>query len=128
KPTQNFALRWSGGGPELPVQTWPLAYWPDGSLKWTAHATTANSDDKQSLVVVADDANDAKLGPDVSVRDAEAEVEIDTGVIRCRIPKTGNTFIASLERNGQSIARNAKLVCLRQDTVDATAGGAVRRE
>src|SRR4051812_9783487 len=23
------------------VQTWPLAYWPDGSVKWTGHAVTA---------------------------------------------------------------------------------------
>lgn len=25
-------------GATVPVQTWPLAYWPDGSLKWTGHA------------------------------------------------------------------------------------------
>jgi hypothetical protein len=127
-------LRPSGRGPQLPLQTWPLAYWPDGSLKWTAHAATAHTDDKQHFVVVADDmAADAKLGPAVSLRESEAEVDVDTGVIRCRIPKSGNTFIASLERSGQTIARDAKLVCIRQDSVDqdsvdAATGGAVRRE
>ncbi|QRV78526.1 hypothetical protein RhiJN_06541 [Ceratobasidium sp. AG-Ba] len=25
-------------GKSIPVQSWPLAYWPDGSLKWTGHA------------------------------------------------------------------------------------------
>src|SRR5215472_10328072 len=25
-------------GTHVPVQSWPLAYWPDGSLKWTGHA------------------------------------------------------------------------------------------
>lgn len=97
-------------------------------MKWTAHATTANTDDKQTLVVAADDADDAKSGPAVSVRDAQAEIEIDTGVIACRIPKSGNAFITSLKRSGRPVARNAKLVCLRQDPADATAGGAVQRE
>ena len=30
-------------GQSIPVQTWPLAYWPDGSLKWTGHAMAANA-------------------------------------------------------------------------------------
>ena len=29
----------SAPGGELPVQSWPLAYWPDGSVKWTGFAT-----------------------------------------------------------------------------------------
>src|SRR3972149_672595 len=28
-------------GQALPVQTWPLAYWPDGSLKWSGLTTVA---------------------------------------------------------------------------------------
>jgi len=28
-------------GKALPVQTWPLAYWPDGSLKWSGLAAVA---------------------------------------------------------------------------------------
>jgi hypothetical protein len=33
----------------LPVQTWPLAYWPDGSLKWVAVATVAGPETKGEL-------------------------------------------------------------------------------
>ena len=29
-------------GTAIPVQTWPTAFWPDGSLKWTAHAIPAD--------------------------------------------------------------------------------------
>ncbi|MGH8853099.1 MAG: Tat pathway signal sequence domain protein, partial [Telluria sp.] len=25
------------------MQSWPLAYWPDGSLKWTAHAVAGGA-------------------------------------------------------------------------------------
>src|SRR3954454_12044499 len=27
-------LRVEGGGKAIPAQTWPTAYWPDGSIKW----------------------------------------------------------------------------------------------
>src|SRR5262245_7955299 len=31
-------------GKSVPVQTWPLAYWPDGSLKWTGQAVSTAPD------------------------------------------------------------------------------------
>ena len=36
RPNTPFAL--SGNG-HLPLQSWPMAYWPDGSLKWSGFAT-----------------------------------------------------------------------------------------
>jgi YetA-like protein len=40
KRETTFTLSDSKGN-QVPVQTWPLAYWPDGSLKWTGHAISA---------------------------------------------------------------------------------------
>src|SRR4051812_48158434 len=34
---QSFALK-APDGSAVPMQSRPLAYWPDGSLKWSAHA------------------------------------------------------------------------------------------
>ena len=34
---QTFALSGADGA-AVAVQSWPLAYWPDGTLKWSAHA------------------------------------------------------------------------------------------
>src|SRR5687767_7681802 len=28
-------------GNPVPLQSWPLAYWPDGSIKWTAHSVVS---------------------------------------------------------------------------------------
>lgn len=33
-------LRLMADGTGLPSDTWPLAYWPDGSVKWAAIAST----------------------------------------------------------------------------------------
>ena len=41
-PAQSsFALR-GADGKTTPMQSWPIAFWPDGSLKWTAHAIPAS--------------------------------------------------------------------------------------
>jgi hypothetical protein len=37
-PHQKWVLT-NADGRQLPLQSWPLAYWPDGSLKWTGFAT-----------------------------------------------------------------------------------------
>src|SRR5262245_40429358 len=37
KRDAKFSL--TSDGKQLPLQTWPLAYWPDGSLKWSGFAT-----------------------------------------------------------------------------------------
>src|SRR5688572_14517039 len=42
---QAFTLT-ATGGKALPVQTWPLAYWPDGSVKWTGVATVAGGQER----------------------------------------------------------------------------------
>src|SRR6266536_3263992 len=36
KAVREFSLR-GETGENVPVQSWPLAYWPDGSIKWSAH-------------------------------------------------------------------------------------------
>src|SRR3954471_5799066 len=37
RSAKNFALR-DRDDKLLGLQSWPLAFWPDGSLKWTAHS------------------------------------------------------------------------------------------
>ena len=34
---QQFTVT-TGSGTPVPVQSWPTGWWPDGSVKWTAHA------------------------------------------------------------------------------------------
>src|SRR3954471_19120216 len=42
-PTTELALT-TADGTAVPVQSWPLAYWPDGSVKWTGHAMAAGAE------------------------------------------------------------------------------------
>ena len=38
QPKSAYSLKDSNGN-SMPVQSWPLAYWPDGSLKWVGLST-----------------------------------------------------------------------------------------
>lgn len=37
---ESLHLAQANGEGAIPLQSWPTAYWPDGSVKWSAHAAT----------------------------------------------------------------------------------------
>lgn len=107
---QSFALRGPGGA--VPVQSWPIATWPDGSLKWSAHAIPAGvSADNYTLTPGAAAAPIAR----VSVRERPDAVEITNGPLLWRLPKRGASLIATARRGAREILRDVKLTVLRQD-------------
>ena len=109
KPNQPFSLV-SADGQQVPVQTWTLAWWPDGSVKWTGHAISAGPDIQGPLKLSPGDSAAAKA----TVRAVQnaSGIEIDTGAIQCRIPSSGSAFIESLKIGCREVARNARLVAL----------------
>jgi hypothetical protein len=116
KPGTPFALR-SPDGANVPVQSWPLAFWPDGSLKWSGHALPAGAGRSPQLVLAPGHTPAAPAVP-VVVRETPASVEINTGVITCVVPRSGPNLVSSLRRDGREIARNGRLLSLRQDQPD----------
>lgn len=121
-----FALRTAtGGNGDVPVQTWALALWPDGSLKWTGHAVGPDAGSHEKLVLMPGVKSKAEPGPAVTVRETAQGIEIDTGVLKCRVAKSGSILLTSLERDGKTIATNGRLVCLRQDAPEMAEEGGV---
>ncbi len=116
KPGTPFALR-AADGTDVPVQSWPLATWPDGSVKWSGHALAADAGRASQLILVPGHAPSAPATP-VTVRETDDFFEIDTGVITCVVPRSGPHLVASLRRDGREIARNGRLVSLRKDQPD----------
>ncbi|HEX2099376.1 MAG TPA: Tat pathway signal sequence domain protein, partial [Candidatus Synoicihabitans sp.] len=109
-----FALR-DGQGRMLPLQSWPIAYWPDGSLKWTAHAIAAGMQLDSDLLEVVPGRSSPKPATVLSAKQNDAFIEVDTGVIVCRVPRSGNTAIESIQRGGQPALQAGRLILLRQD-------------
>ena len=99
----------------LPLQSWPIAYWPDGSLKWTAHAIPAGTQSDSELLQVVPGRASPKPSTVLSVRQNDDFIEVDTGVIVCRVPRKGNAVIESIQRNGRPVLQAGRLVLIRQD-------------
>lgn len=113
--TAGFGLQ-QPAGEQLPLQSWPLAYWPDGSLKWTAHATTWQNTPPDNLLLTPQKASTTGTAP-LATESAEA-ITIRTGVIEAVINKKGTVIIQSLVRNGKTIAQEGKLVLLNSSNPD----------
>jgi len=123
---QRFALA-AADGTALPVQTWPLAYWPDGSLKWSGFATVTGPDQAGPFTLSGGEGT-APAGETVRIRQTETTIEVQTGALTCRVLKRGANLIESLRIDGRDVARQGRLVCIVQDGPDGAAEAAPRRE
>jgi hypothetical protein len=107
---QAFALKGADGKP-LPLQSWPLAYWPDGSLKFTGFATVAKA---AGPYVISAAASAPAQAAGISVQTGSGYVDISTGVSTVRVGTRGTDLIQTLSVDGREVARNGRLVGLVQ--------------
>lgn len=125
RPGQTFALN-SADGKSIPLQAWPLAYWPDGSLKWSGFA--AVPPDKATPPFAISAVAAAAVGPTtVSVERANDALVVKSGAMVCRIPKQGANLIDSISVGGVEVARDGRLECIAQDAPDTETGDAPHR-
>jgi hypothetical protein len=103
----------SAGGP-VPLQSWPMAYWPDGSLKWTGHAVPPTAAGRVTILP------GKPAAPAVAVevtQDGDA-VTVKNGATIYRLPKVGTTLVESIVIDGTVVARSGGLVCSLEDRTD----------
>src|SRR5882724_6541252 len=90
----NFNLT-DSQGKILAVQTWPLAYWPDGSLKWSGLAavtSTGLTTGTFTLTPASAAAAPATAGK-LRVTTGTRAFIVDTGAMTCTLPFTGENLI-----------------------------------
>ncbi|WP_117214784.1 Tat pathway signal sequence domain protein [Allorhizocola rhizosphaerae] len=89
---------------DVPVQSWVTATWPDGSVKWSAHAIGPTP--AESLVLTP---GAVPAASELSVRVGHSPVTVDTGVVRWVVPG-GDVLLTS------EFAREVRLVRAGQET------------
>ncbi|WP_328454466.1 Tat pathway signal sequence domain protein [Streptomyces sp. NBC_00386] len=119
---QTFALA-DADGNTVPVQSWPIAYWPDGSLKWTAHAVSSDAG-KLTLTVGEPAAPERK----VTVDKSGGTITVSTGVITAKIGRSGSALVKSVTRGTAEIARNGRLVLIRRPEIEDEDQGTAKSE
>lgn len=100
-------------GQSIPTQSWPLAYWPDGSLKWVGLAVAGEPRLVGPFNVVPG-ASAAPASP-VTVRETDQSVAVSTGGFVCTLNRSGAELLASLSIDGREVGRNGRLVAVRED-------------
>jgi hypothetical protein len=100
----------------IPTQSWALAYWPDGSLKWTAHAIASPSGLGKDIKIMPGKPPVATQL--IKIAEDKETILVDTGELVCRLNKRGTVLIQNISRNGNLISQNGKLVLRVQDKPD----------
>lgn len=79
-------------GREVPMQSRITAYWPDGSVKWTAHTADAAMLGKNIVVELSEQKTQAVVKQPLSIEENENSILIHTGKMRLYLTKNGNTL------------------------------------
>lgn len=109
-PDQRFILM-SESGDVIPLDSWPMAYWPDGSLKWGGFATVASPrDEGLSICIVGDQTVDYTNKERVTTEESSEKIKIATGAFSCDIYKKGSVLLDSILMDGMLIAEKSKLI------------------
>jgi hypothetical protein len=116
QPAEVVTLR--NGEDRVAAQTWPLAYWPDGSIKWTAVATVLGPEAPAELQVVA--GAEAQPSPASGVRvEAGADaIRVTTSRLTAVVPTSGADLLQSISIGDREIARRGRLQLIAQDGPD----------
>ncbi|HYV35621.1 MAG TPA: hypothetical protein VE988_07950, partial [Gemmataceae bacterium] len=113
-------------GNQFDVQSWPMAYWPDGSLKWSGHAIAASSKIVGPLTI--EPGNTAPTQTPLQINGTADSFEIKNGSAIWRLAKKGVSLVESITVGKQIVAQNGKLVCTVEDRSDLKKNRTVREE
>ena len=104
-------------GNVLPLQSWPTAYWPDGTIKWTAHASTFIGEaPKEFYISVSDESGKHLNFEALEVKENDHQMIINTGKMICIMNKSGNVLIESIKAGDKTVCQNGYLVCLLEES------------
>ena len=93
-------------GTRVPMQVRNTAYWPDGSVKWTAHTADAALLGAGMEVTISEKETKAEQG--IIIHEMENGFEISNGIFELVIPKSGEQLITTVTKNGVVVAENAR--------------------
>lgn len=104
-------------GMNIANQTWPLAHWPDGSIKWTAVAAVVGPEAGNTLKLIPGPTSSANSSP-MAVTETSDAIEITSGQFTWLIEKSGPNLVKSISQGKKVIARDGRLVGEVEDRSD----------
>jgi hypothetical protein len=100
-------------GENVCVQSWPLAYWPDGSIKWSAQSTVFDANSDKAYGVIKTNER-PKFNNKIAVNEDENSIRIDTKKMICKINKQGENIIDEVLIEGRSVNKGGRLIAINE--------------
>ncbi|MFI5913235.1 hypothetical protein [Dactylosporangium sp. NPDC051541] len=91
----------------VPVQSWVTATWPDGSVKWSAHAFAPQSAPAPAYTLVPGE-EPAPVAEPIEVTESEDAIVVDTGAATWVLPRGGPVLVRSVSRGRREVARDVR--------------------
>ena len=111
-------FRLSAEDSTLTYDFWPLAYWPDGSVKWGAFATVVPSGTDSLRLSIDFKRSWTQKKKSVSQSDIQqTPLTITTGPLTAYISQAGGNLFDSLVYNGIKVADAARLICQTREKI-----------
>ncbi len=98
------------GNRTLATDTWPMAWWPDGSVKWLGVATTIPARAESLSVSIGGKSNAQPKQQNLAAVKG-GQIVVTTGVSTAYVPVGGNAIVDSLYRGSVKVAQNGHLSC-----------------
>lgn len=95
-------------GRAVPVQSWTTATWPDGSVKWTAHAIPAGLPPTGGYRLTP--GRPATPAAPLTVRTLSDRIEIASGALRWQIARSGPALLEAQGAGGETLIAPAALI------------------
>lgn len=110
------------------LQSWVTAYWPDGSIKWSAHALGGEEAAKDGYTITASGPGNSTAfkrgkrqsvnGTTIEVDDGAEAIVVQTGKITASFAKSGSALVSEIRSSGgKVVGRNGRLVLHSQSGV-----------
>lgn len=119
KSKQQFTLT-DADGNQLPLQSWVMASFGDGSVKWMGFSASVMPEQTQGLKV--DLIKKATPVQGLRAEERDGEIVVNNGIGEFVFGKYGRDLIKSVSVNGTVVAENGRLVCMLEDRSQADAG------
>ncbi|MCM1021745.1 MAG: DUF1080 domain-containing protein [Muribaculum sp.] len=117
--TKSTTLSLVSDSATIPVESWPLSYWPDGSVKWAAVATTVPAGANNLKVHVDNSKKKSPAKPSMLASVSNGVITVQAGDTRVYIPqKQGCNLIDSITLGNIKVGGAARLVASVQDVPD----------
>jgi hypothetical protein len=107
-------------GRATPLQSWTTAWWPDGSIKWTAHAVPAGEALASGLKITT--GRPAAPARPVKVVESADAITIDTGAATWVVARRGAALVRSATVGGREVMRDLALIATAQGSAPTDDG------